>query len=122
MSDIIIITVITSLNLCLSSAIAWLIFNENRRRRQLLAKDRENFHSALSTLGERLQSLANAHREPTELPVSENKKPSPAEGREQVRLALQRLKMGQDPQEVCREMGYSRSEMGFLEASAKRDI
>jgi hypothetical protein len=36
------------------------------------------------------------------------------------KLAISRLKLGEDPELVARELGYSRSEIGILQAASKR--
>lgn len=35
-------------------------------------------------------------------------------------LAVKRLKMGEDPEEVAGDLGFSRSEIGILQAAARR--
>jgi hypothetical protein len=44
----------------------------------------------------------------------------PEQPRDSRSLAVQRLKMGEDPEEVADDLGFSRSEIGILQAAARR--
>ena len=87
---------------------------ENNRRKQLLAEDRENFYSTLTSLSEKLRGIETIAARSV---IPEGPKETVAagsEGRTQVKVAIQKLKLGRDPESVGKELGLSRSEMGIL--------
>jgi hypothetical protein len=121
MFGIIIIGVISSFNLVLTFAMAYFILKESWQRQKLLSKDRDVFHSTLSLLTDKLRAIEGILHKPVEATFAAPK-PIPGEPREQLRIALQKLRKGEDPELIGKEMGYSRSEMGLLQASAGRDV
>jgi len=46
--------------------------------------------------------------------------PRVEESLDQRSLAVKRLKMGESPEEIASELGFSRSEIGILQAAARR--
>jgi hypothetical protein len=115
-----VLVMMTSFNFLLLVFLLVVTLRENNRRRQLLVEDRENFYASLSSLSEKMNKVEVNTVAPTASSSNENSKTAKFEGRESVKIALQKLKIGKDPETIGKEMGLSRSEMGILLASAKR--
>lgn len=112
--------IMTTVNFMILLAVCYFLLAENIRRQKQLAADRERFNCALATMSEKLASIPQNLR-PTsvasEIPTAPKSAPGP---RSQVQIALHKLNSGENPDDVARELGYSRSEMSILAASAKR--
>ncbi len=86
---------------------------QDNQRVQQPERDYSDLLSRLTMLEER--EIA------TDLPQTEKEQPQPeATVENRIAGALQMLQMGESPEEVGREYGYSQSEMGILLATARR--
>ena len=122
MAENMIIVMMTSFNFILMIFLLVIILRENNRRKQLLAEDRESFYSTLTSLSEKLKGIEAIPIRPV-IPEPQRKTvAAEPEGRNQVKVAIQKLKLGRDPESVGKELGLSRSEMGILMASARRTV
>ena len=119
MAENMITVMMTSFNFILTIFLLVIVLRENNRRKQLLSEERENFYSALNSLSEKLNKVEAAPLRPAVPKLPKEIAPAAPDGRNQVKIAIQKLKLGRDPESVGKELGLSRSEMGILMASAR---
>jgi hypothetical protein len=122
MAENMLIVMMTSFNFILMILLLVITLRENIRRKQLLSEDRESFYSTLTSLSEKLKGIEAKPIRPVNPEPPREKVAVEDGGRNQVKVAIQKLKLGRDPESVGKELGLSRSEMGILMASAKRAV
>ncbi|MEE9554259.1 MAG: hypothetical protein V3W18_08180 [candidate division Zixibacteria bacterium] len=118
METSVLITIIATLNLIVVFMMFLLLGKELRKRDNHNSADTENFRSANNAILEKIGKLEKQIGEQIqEKPrFAEREVNTPAN---RVKTALEKLNSGISPDLVCRDLGYSRSEMGILLASAR---
>ncbi len=118
MSGITIIAVMSIINAALLSAILYIFVTESKKHQKLIAEDRQNLYSSISGLTDKVKKIFKAP-EPHYSNEMTAQTISPNIGLSRAEMVVQRLKGGASPEQVSRELGFSRSEIGIIMATAK---
>jgi len=110
-----IVTLVSIVNLALVGGMFFLVWRELGKREQgriLENNSPKSVNSELLERFERLETRLNEHR-----PAGNDPARSGGSA-DRMKLAIEKLNRGLSPDLVCRELGYSRSEMSIIRASA----
>lgn len=116
-----VVLAISVLNLLVVSGMFLLLFHDSKKRGKTAAEDRQSLYLLQSKLLEKLKGIEQARS-----PLSPGERgfdpiAAPGPGKNRIKAAIDKLNSGIAPDIVGRECGYSRSEMGIIRASARRN-
>jgi len=112
------VTIVSLVNLLVISAMLFLIWKEIRGSRMSRLSEKEPFGSAGNRILERIQKLESLKGDFK--PAAEEATASaPHAPVNRISLAIEKINRGVPADQIGRELGYSRSEMGILLASAR---
>ena len=114
MSGTLIIAAVSALNLMLVMVLLSLFLRDSSKRNKLIDVDRQSFHESLAHLSERLKDMTFTPKSPpTEITPAYA---DPASREERVRIGMHKIRIGEDSGNVCRQLGFSRAEVGLMTA------
>jgi hypothetical protein len=116
MSGSFIIGLMTFANFILLLKLTMVLVKDNRRQSETVIEN-GNFKSTISYL---VETPKEEEKTPVPIPTPVFQSASINPKMDQMQVAINRLKLGDSPEQIAQELGYSKSEIGLLAASSRQ--
>jgi hypothetical protein len=114
----ILILAVSSFNLMVASALLYFLVKNHGALKDLSNERYKYFDRYIGDLLERIQRIERNHPVQAMANIDMNERERPDKGLNRIESVLEKLREGSHPDEVRKEHGYSKSEMGLIMASA----